>query len=164
MPLIYSQATVTITASRSMRVDEGFFQDRTRMAENSTNLVFKLPFQCSSNQLGSVVILPKVVQSTELLDLRGWDFQERFLSPRILEYGSIQTRWICQSTSGLEFLTDGYKASHVSSKERQDHPFINALKAVLGFSNLDSLGPNQCDDPRSHWHGLVEVYTNRALT
>jgi hypothetical protein len=164
MPLIYSQATVTITASRATRVDEGFLQDRPKMADDSPNQVFELPFRCSNDKLGSVVLLPQVEPSTEPLDMRAWALQERFLSPRILEYGTLQTRWICQHKNDSGFPMDGYKALNIYNNERSDDLFISALKAVQGASNLDSAAPDQLYDLRHHWYNLVHVYTHRTLT
>lgn len=123
MPFIYSQATVTIIASRPNGVDEGFLHKRLKMAEDTPSKVFELPFKCADNQLGSVVLLPRVSEAREPLNSRAWALQERFPSPRILEYGSIQTRWICQETgkvpSGIP--NDGYKTSLI---HHEDTPSI----------------------------------------
>ncbi|KAK1952066.1 HET-domain-containing protein, partial [Colletotrichum sublineola] len=69
MPYIYGQASFTIMASRAETAWEGFLQDR----EPFTN--------CTGH---------------EPIDERGWTFQERLLSLRIVEFGSRQTRWSCQ--------------------------------------------------------------------
>jgi hypothetical protein len=156
MLLIYNQATLTIAASRANQVDEGFLQNRKKLAEDNPNLVFELPFRYSNSQLGSVMLVPEVVPSTEPLDKRAWALQERFLSSRILEYGSLQTRWICQHTTSSTIPTDGYKALIVSSQERNDNLFVRALKAVIQASNLRGL--------RYYWYDLVNVYTHRVLT
>jgi hypothetical protein len=81
----------------------------------SPNLVIELPFRCSNSQLGSVVILPRVEPFKEPLDMRAWALQERFLSPRVLECGTLQTRWMCKSQT---WQTDGFKFSNETNKSQ----------------------------------------------
>jgi hypothetical protein len=162
MPLIYSQATVTIVASRAKGVTEGFLHDRSRMGEETADQVFELPYRCSDNKLGSVVLLPNIQWSTEPLDLRAWSLQERFLSPRILEYGSLQTRWICQ-TSGHKSPIDGFKNSSAYSNERSDDLFTRALQNILGAPESTS-GDRRRQDLLNQWDGMLKIYTHHTLT
>jgi hypothetical protein len=89
MPLVYSQATVTIAASRAKAVDEGFLHDRPRIRDLFPDPTFEMPIHCSKNKLDSVVLLPKIRQESEPLDYRGWALQERSLSARIIDFGSL---------------------------------------------------------------------------
>jgi hypothetical protein len=162
MPLIYSQATVTIAASRAKAVGDGFLHDRLRMGEETPDQVFELPYRCSDNKLGSVVLLPKIQPSTEPLDLRAWPLQERFLSPRILEYGSLQTRWICQ-TSDHESPIDGFNNSPVHSNERFDNLFTRALQNILGQAESTTSGDRR-QNLLDQWDGILKIYTHRTLT
>jgi hypothetical protein len=163
MPLIYSQATVTITASRANRVEEGFLQNRPRMAEDIPSLIFELPFRCSNNQLGSVVFLPRVERSKEPLDIRAWALQERFLSLRVLEYGSLQTRWMCKHSLKSEDPTDGYKVSN-GNMDGQGFLLNRVLKAVLQASDPSLAAPDNLRELRRKWCEIVAIYTRRALT
>ncbi|TVY46199.1 hypothetical protein LOCC1_G004849 [Lachnellula occidentalis] len=116
MPSIYGAATVTITASRSSKVHDGFLQKRYPKIPDQ---VFCVPYRCPDGKLGSVVLLksskgiPRNV--IEPLDQRGWALQERILSRRVLDYGLFQTRWTCQESTGLwkeerpEKYTDGWR-------------------------------------------------------
>ena len=163
MPLIYSQATVTIVASRAKGVTEGFLHDRSRMGEETADQVFELPYRCSDNKLGSVVLLPNIQWSTEPLDLRAWPLQERFLSPRIVEYGSLQTRWICQ-TSDRSSHIDGFKDTSVYNHERPDDLFTSALQNILETSESATYDNRRRETLLDQWDKMLKVYTHRTLT
>lgn len=92
MPMIYSQATVTIAATRAQSSIKGFLQDRITPKDIRANC--RLPFRDIEGRLGSVVALtlhPKI----DYLDTRAWTLQEMFLSPRILAFGHHQVSWMC---------------------------------------------------------------------
>jgi hypothetical protein len=166
MPLIYSQATVTIVASRAKGVTEGFLHDRPKMGEETPDHIFELPFLCSDNNLGSVVLLPKVQPPTEPLDLRAWALQERFLSPRIIEYGSLQTRWICQ-TPALERSIDGFKnmsAFYDERDETDDGLFKLALQNILHTSESAISDDRRRQELLQQWCDMLKIYTHRTLT
>jgi hypothetical protein len=93
-------------------------------------------------------------------------FKKNFspLEARILEYGSIQTQWICQHTTSSAVPTDGLKVSTVHSRERNDPLFSKALKLVLRASKSDSVTADQLRDLQSDWRLLVGLYSRRALT
>ncbi|KAF4618348.1 hypothetical protein G7Y89_g14954 [Cudoniella acicularis] len=92
MPQIYGQATVTIVASRSEASDAGYLHSRPKLCES-----FQIPFRSSAGELGFVYLLEAKeahnYYKSEPLDLRAWAMQERLLSPRVLEFGTSQTRW-----------------------------------------------------------------------
>jgi hypothetical protein len=163
MPLIYSKAAVTIVASRARGVADGFLHDRPRMGADTPGQVFELAFRCSDNRLGSVVLLPYIESSTEPLDLRAWPLQERFLSPRIIEYGSLQTRWICPTLSEYKSPIDGFKNTSIYNEERSDQLFTRALQNI--FATPESItSDNRRQDLLICWDKMLQVYTHRALT
>lgn len=53
MPLIYSQATITIAATHAKGVYDGFLMDGKPRAG------FKLPYQCRNGKAGSVIFFPE---------------------------------------------------------------------------------------------------------
>jgi len=163
MPLIYSQATVTIVASRPKGVTEGFLHERPRIRKETPDHIFELPFRCSDNSLGAVVLLRKIQPPTEPLDLRAWALQERFLSPRIVEYGSLQTRWICQA-SALEGSIDGFKNMSVFCNERDDKLFTLALQNILDTSEPVISDDRRRQDLLQQWCNILTIYTHRTLT
>lgn len=163
MPLIYRQAAVTIVASRARGVTDGFLHERPIMGADTPDQVFELPFRCSDNRLGSVLLLPRIDPSTEPLDLRAWPLQERFLSPRIIEYGSIQTRWICQTSLELKGHVDGFKDTGVDNKERSDHLFTGAWHEMLATSE-STTSDTRRKALLQYWDNMLKAYTHRALT
>jgi len=164
MPLIYSQATVTIIASRASSVQEGFLHGRTPW-NSDTNKAFELPYKCISGETESVLLHRMIEEATEPLDYRAWALQERILSPRILEYGSLQTRWVCcHNIPPVSGVTDGFKAVSIYNEERWDYLFTIALQAILNITDITDLDPTHPEHPPTQWHNLVRVYTHRKLT
>jgi hypothetical protein len=112
MPRIYKQAGVTISASRATCCHEGFLKKRTVSLDHDQ--VFRFPYQCSDGKLGSITaFLPldhDQYDITEPIERRGWTLQEALLSPRLLDFGSLQTSWQCmESDHGAAFI-DGWVA------------------------------------------------------
>jgi hypothetical protein len=134
------------------------------MANKTPDLVFELPYRCKyGDEIGSVVLLPFVQEVTEPLDRRACTLQEQFLSLRILEYCSLQTRFICQN-SQWENLRDGFEDSIVDNEERSDELFNRALGAVLNKAGTDAFDVKEFEDHLSLWYMVLLVYTHRSLT
>jgi hypothetical protein len=165
MPLIYSQATVTIAASNAKSVHEGFLRDMSLYPR------FELPYRCRNGEEGSITLLPGIIRFGELrepLESRGWAFQERLLSPRILDYRTYHTEWICQENKEDRKLTDGiydfnmhpYASDDFSIfseaiLEKGDTPSSDCLSSTVGKHNTNIF---------QLWYRLVEIYTFRDLT
>jgi hypothetical protein len=147
MSRIYSQSTITIAATRARSVHDGFLHPRQVNIEPgvSYNLpcLFQLPFRCPGGELGSVYLAPLKKTVFDPLDSRGWAFQERLLSPRILEYNSRQVRWICPHADCQHGRSDGWIPAN-------DHRNKENLLVV-----------NEISIP---WITLVRCYTSRHLT
>jgi hypothetical protein len=166
MPLIYSQATVMIAASHADNVHTGFLTDR------GSREGFELPYRCRNGEEGSITLLPGVREYEELrqpLESRGWAFQERLLSSRILDYRSHHTEWVCQENKGDRRLTDG-------NYDFNFHPYISHnlslfSAAILqrgdtpsGKSTSSIVEKNTIDKNLQIWYQLVEKYSLRDLT
>ena len=115
MPRIYGQATLTIDAARAKDAQPGFLENR--VATEGPKAVFQIPFRCDDGEVGSVILLHAEKQfDSEPLDMRARAMQERLLSPRVLEFGTRQTRWICpRKTEGY---SDGTVGHYIPSMER----------------------------------------------
>ncbi|TVY57671.1 hypothetical protein LSUE1_G010308, partial [Lachnellula suecica] len=127
MSRIYSQATVTIAASRAETVEDGFLQPRQVNVEPGVSFdlpcSFKLPYRCPNGELGSIYLAPLKTTVPEPLDARAWAFQERMLSPRILEYGSRQVRWLCAHSDCQASCSDGWIP--VSDEHRKESLLVD---------------------------------------
>lgn len=150
MPCIYGQAVVTIAASRSASVEAGFLQPRVPSAKK--DVAFELSCLCSTGEMGTVKMVELEAQP-DPIDTRGWTLQERLLSPRIVEFGTQQTRWSCQDDGYSDGVTDGWR---------------NEVQTVALKPQLQSLRMakfvSQSNVRISRWTDLVEIYTKRHLT
>ncbi|PMD16259.1 HET-domain-containing protein [Hyaloscypha hepaticicola] len=165
MPLIYNQATITIAASRASHVNEGFLHSRYN--GDSPETIFQLPRTYANGKVDSVTFRSPIETVTEPLDFRAWALQERYLSPRILEYGSYQTQWSCrfshEDPMGNEHLfTDGFfeRLNESEPKEASKHTYFYNITPPEGpskawFPKLDI---------REQWYELVKTYTHRKLS
>jgi len=161
MPDIYSQALVTISTSRAETVIEGFLHeiDQADLVTES----FKLRVQCPNGAIGSVFLLgvPDGSAIISTLSTRGWTLQERCLSSRILDYGTFQTRWICNSSKGLKGFTDGWQRNEFGAlsecNEWQD------LEGAV-FETEEGRKEDQSGHILATWRKLVKAYTHRDLS
>ncbi|KAK1985878.1 heterokaryon incompatibility protein [Colletotrichum cereale] len=91
---------------------------------------------------------------------RGWVFQERLLSPRLLHFGAGQVFWDCAALSASEALPDGLPpaldaaATHRSWRRQLQGAALSV--ASLAGSTSDSL--------RGFWTDAVRAYTVCDLT
>ncbi|KAF4628515.1 hypothetical protein G7Y89_g9639 [Cudoniella acicularis] len=162
MARIYSSAVVTVAASRARTVNEGFLQ--VRDAGDPPHLMFELPYKTRTGELGSITLHSPsrhlgIVERREPLDVRAWAFQERFLSPRLLDYRSHQLRWLCRvrSSSQEPRYVDGMAALH--------EPFISTNARNWIFDQLDGLDPDDQENVLlGHWSAIVESYSACSLT
>lgn len=163
MPLIYGNSTITIAGARSDSVTTGFLHPRGD-GNLSRCVAFRIPFQSPDDQLGSIT-LARFDTPTDPIDKRAWTFQERLLSPRTIEFGSRQTRWICQETGENGRLVDGWRQDPEHHLVRQDNLNRNIFHRENPQSTL-------YEDPLSleyrnsiwHWGTLVSVFSRRSLS
>jgi hypothetical protein len=100
MGAVYSLAYVTIVASRSRSVQEGFLFPRLNVGVRCLQTGFsEFSFRSltSNGDIDHIVLTPYRIGRTdgEPLDERGWALQELVISPRIVRITQIQSRFIC---------------------------------------------------------------------
>ncbi|KAK0701449.1 heterokaryon incompatibility protein-domain-containing protein, partial [Apiosordaria backusii] len=152
MQHVYSNSACTLAASGSESPDDGLFHGR--------NLDFIRPgkVQCSlfSDEPLPFYIYDKSYWNRQIFDgplhNRGWVFQERFLSPRVLYFGRHQLLWECRTQHRCEIFPEGIPC-HRSDKEmdsliEQDH--AQPERMTLGAFNL--------------WNDLIKQYSQCDLT
>jgi hypothetical protein len=136
LPAIFGNAYVTISASRASDSREGFLHPVSHPPADSTG--FSLPYACPDGTLGSIILNRQI---DDPIHDRAWTFQEFMLSPRILDYTSLQLQWICRERTW----------HHEMKDEHQYH--LNESS-----SSLQS-GDRQCET----WMMIVWAYSKRTL-
>lgn len=158
MPQIYTSAVVTIVASRAERAVDGFLHNID--LDSATEFAVKLPFRCPGSAADGSIFVAKMrnAQDSEPIDYRGWTLQERYLSPRVLEYTSNQLLWTCASSGEKNGYSDGW-----TTGTRRDE---SGLFPVGNFHGdiWTGRGTNGLADGVLTWQGLLQIYTRRTLT
>lgn len=156
MAQVYANATITIAATRARAVWEGFLADRTALGVCSSGKVFSLPCQFTGKELGTVTLVPFTFENTDPLDTRGWTFQERVLSPRVLDFGSLRSQYTCQKAVGAYTPSDGWS----------NYPLDRAYGPGLDSRVITNLlfGAYPPDEMLTFWMKIVQGFTGRGLT
>ncbi|KAI1117360.1 heterokaryon incompatibility protein-domain-containing protein [Nemania sp. NC0429] len=145
MPSIYGGAVFTIVASRAASAWDGFLG--TRVPDPDTIPAFQIPWPCEGNQLGSVTMVDLDVRP-EPIDERGWTFQERLLSTRLVEFGSRQTRCTCRESRSSAGYRDGW---------RRESETDTSYTGERVWAKVE-------EDIHNGWQWLILRYTQRKLT
>lgn len=148
MDLVYSNSYLNISATLSEDGTESLFQQSGW--DTLLPTFIELDFDDTTEHF---YVFDDDIWNDEIeaapLNTRGWVFQERFLSRRILHFGSQQLAWECQELCSLEMFKSeppslapisGMKASDKRGKKISEHNF------------------------REFWHGLVQKYSETNLT
>jgi hypothetical protein len=180
---IYRDATLTISASSSTSAVSGF-------AKAEPPQGCELPFYLPDGTIGSVVAVPSQLEIPYLhqapLHSRGWTFQERMLSRRILIFVNSELKWQCPSSSkkAMKSLASLDNANTLELEEWQTTDwgttdsddaitFSHALTpAAFESAELDfSHPPLACFSGQrtnlrgdSFWADTVEEYSSRIFT
>lgn len=98
---LYFHTVVIIAASAASDSSQGFLLPREDFNATPPQLVF-----CEPDGIRRLVSVrcrfPSVTDIGQPLNLRGWAFQERLLSPRLLSYETRPLRWTCPTDTYLE--------------------------------------------------------------
>jgi hypothetical protein len=157
MAHIYYAAMITVAASRAKTVNEGFLQ--VRDAGNPPHLIFELPYQTTKGELGSVTLVNPMrgrdTYSLDPLDTRAWSFQEKLVSPRLLDYRSRQLRWECRLSGDRTQYVDGWKDLD------SNYPFGSSRDWL--FNDPDLIYTKH-EEHLKEWSRVVDSYSTRSLT
>lgn len=160
MDEIYFNAHITICAASATKCQAGFLENKSSEFPGvAPRPIPVLDFACPNRKLGQIMVTPARTYDPiiEPLNTRGWCFQERLLSPRLLTYGSWQMYWQCQS----KHFCDGGDVS------RFEPVGIERLSAIA-FSNTNSnAGPALSGDDREalyqNWLSIAQEYNLREI-
>ncbi|KIW68044.1 hypothetical protein PV04_04014 [Phialophora macrospora] len=165
---IFSEAAITILASRAHSVETGFLHERPSPLENYSKGAWRykgvseMRMQCPTGEIGSVILMgSEHIRPGNLLRTRAWVLQEELLAHRTLDFDHNQTVWTCRSTRRL---VDGWLDNYGWN---QDH--LRWLPELSRPRILPKAGENtgNLEDRKeilALWHRLVVDYSGRDLT
>ncbi|KAF2118243.1 heterokaryon incompatibility protein-domain-containing protein [Lophiotrema nucula] len=115
MAEIYKNATVNIAATGARDSSMGIFSERNTRAVSPARVRLYWEGQASMgierHQGKDCLLIPSSMCESQIessaLSQRGWVFQERLLSPRILHFTSTQVFWECHSSNACETIPTG---------------------------------------------------------
>ena len=155
MASVYGNATITIAATRASAVWNGFLSARPSLVAPTSGKFFSFPCERQGQGVGAVTLLPFTHESTDPLDTRGWTFQERVLSPRVLDFGTLRTQYTCQTALG-QVPSDGW------SNLPMERAYGSGLDAQM-ISDLLA-GLYTPEEMLQQWLKVVEGFTSRGLS
>lgn len=157
MPYIYSRALFCIAADSSPSASGGCFNDADLPSQPAEN---PLVLRCA-NRDGEESLFyfyedatgryaPKTIETAPVAQ-RGWTFQERILSPRILHYTSEQVFWECRK----EYIAQDGTSTWL--QEGDPYPSMTVAARVV-YDRQDPWHLYQ------DWYPMVQEFTARQLT
>lgn len=148
MASIYKNARLTIAASAACGSEESLFcHCSPLMLGKSLETSSRCPYTVRQQPRHSVRITPHVFP----LRTRGWAFQERLLSPRVVHFGYDEVVWECRELKKCEC---GY------SNPTGDVALLDAFHKAVS----PCLSKSFSEDARRLWWIVVEQYTRLELT
>lgn len=159
MRRVYANAACTIAASASSDEEGGLF--RSRIPEVIQPAVLTIQTGSKSQKL---IVFERDYWDQHLhsgpLNRRGWVFQERHLSQRVIHFTRYQIMWECLEGARCEAFPKGLPF-HANSKDR-DSLFAHAKSRDTGL--LDN-GHSKISPPvYLRWRDLVKMYSRCAFT
>lgn len=161
---IYRDCFINLAATAASDGDGGLFQSRN--AAIIPPVRFDLPtdtekprwFVCWPNDLWEDHV------EHSFLSARGWVFQERFMSPRILHFSN-QVFWECRMSNACETVPTGCPNIEPVNIA---HPFTHFLESLVEICQ-HSDGEYRCDGVRPaallrDWDSVVSVYSQKLFT
>ena len=180
MAFVYGEAMVTLLASRSQSVHQGFLHER-----RYPGPTFEVPYIKPNGEETSLILVQvseKSAEHVEPLDERAWALQEQLLSPRVIDFRTYQTRYACKNpeNSGFKATTDGWatsffdstspgwsfiKENYINSTPENRIQITMPKKEVEDIhQRLLSKSQAQWHIPIGFWYDTVNAYTQRKLS
>ncbi|TLD14262.1 uncharacterized protein PgNI_04412 [Pyricularia grisea] len=135
MDKVYAHSHLTIAAAASHNPAHGLFRNR-----------------------DPVLVSPADNPISVDITSRGWCFQERLLSPRLLGFGQEQIYWECMQTSAVE------SGCPVRTWPKTSTSDLKALFRNPGDGVLLEMEDESKRDPYRLWGEIVEMYCKTRLT
>jgi Heterokaryon incompatibility protein (HET) len=159
MAKVYGWSTCTIAAASSRSGSETFLRNRNQHAvrpcevPNPFSTEANMSFQIGARSLSTV--FDEEVKATSWHN-RGWVFQERLLSQRLLIFGATQMMWSCQRHSAAESWPGGRTSKHHVDR------FESFEAEKLELHQL--LNPKRSLDTKDQvWESVVQRYAKAEM-
>ncbi|OAG09785.1 HET-domain-containing protein, partial [Paraphaeosphaeria sporulosa] len=160
MCAIYENSVVTIAASTSKSVQDGFLDTNASYNTESASCTIPIPFQseCGEEKWTSVTFSSTRTQHTDIFPInkRGWTFQEAFVPHRLLVFGDIEPFMRCRSSDTVVLSLTAL--SYYNSR-------IEPRRVLYGGRPYNSSYMEANDDRqfRRLWLYIVEQYCLRTF-
>lgn len=161
MDKVYSHSRCNISASAAIDSSGGLFRSRNPRSLCSGYIDLNkslglspsgpVPYSVIGCDFWEVNVLKSPVNK------RGWVFQERHLSPRVLYFGRTQLLWECRESTAAESFPSGLPECILANKERKDIRCSTIKPARYETSAKKSL-------INSPWIKIVQSYSGTHLT
>jgi Heterokaryon incompatibility protein (HET) len=144
---IYKNSTITVAASNSRGVKDGFLKILKEPRAIKTKI------RCERG-LGTIWLLLEscMYESTEPLTSRAWAYQEKLLSTRILDYGSQSLIWSCPTESAKSIIPESILYFPDSRSFALERP---------GELSASRFSITKKDERAHLWRKIVESYSWR---
>ncbi|CVK98085.1 related to tol protein [Fusarium mangiferae] len=159
---IFRNAYVTIAATKSRNPNDGYFS-----VSPSRFIATRIEYEGQNGEARHAYVrqtIPHFFSSTVSPDSdfakgnfpllsRGWVFQERLLSPRVLHLGEVEMAWECNESCACECIGE--------TKTYESEPRWTHTKG--GYTRRIAEAKSE-KDVQPEWRSLVEHYTKTTLT
>ena len=164
MASIYRNSSLTIAAAGAASANEGLFFETASKLRNESPLdlqEFGISFPVYTRVKSTYEAGHLFSERNPDLLTRGWVFQERLISPRVLYFGKNEIAWECRAAHACECeprLVNYPPTTNLDSDTLKKNP-----KAVFSQFTVNTSGTSVLF-PSSLWHKMVDVYTSLNLT
>ena len=98
------------------------------------------------------------------LNCRAWVIQERFLSPRVLHFGTRQVIWECKKLASCELLPDGF-TKQLRSDRLASRQLLSTIPTINFFSaDINPVKEDLGAQIYRSWETIVRAYTSCGMT
>ena len=153
MRTVYANAFLTISATNAHHAYEGFLQNT-----NQQGQMVEIPYLCPDDTVGTIHLRPAgwFRARKEPLNQRAWAFQERLLSPRLLDYTSLHVAWKCRTAKHDRVDNEG--------RDFDGSKYADKISSIMSLVHSQFQPRLQEEEILEIWGWVLEEFTWRNLT
>lgn len=159
MSFVFKNACITFSAASAVSCHDGFLHPRRPRPSKVPR--FELPFQAEGDgggggELGTVVMSEGIYYYSydDPVNQRAWCFQESFLSPRVVIFGTHELLWQCGDWGDTLF-AGGAGRSYFDGMARLPRAYFDDSEGIYAMSTRDLDWT---------WYDIIIAYSIRSLT